>query len=176
MNDTGRHHIGLFIGDDTVIEAKGTKWGVVTSKPDHWDEWGELTAVDYSDYPEEVIPMIHPTLRKGDRGDEVKDLQTLLNKCGYILDVDGAFGSKTEEAVKDFQRQNGLTVDGIVGPKTWEALDSTDSDSAADEDIEDDQGGMILVDRDSLVNMINQIEAMRDQLDGLAYTARGWIE
>lgn len=176
LDETGRHHIGLFVGNDTVIEAKGTKWGVVTSKPDHWDEWGELSAVDYSEYPEEVIPLIRPTLKKGDRGDEVKALQTLLNRLGYILDVDGAFGSKTEEAVKDFQRQNGLTVDGIVGPKTWTALDNMDSDSDADEDIDDDQDKMIMVDRDSLLDMINQIEAMRDQLDGLAYTARGWIE
>ena len=44
----GYHHVGLYIGDDTVIEAKGTYYGVVSSKPsDGWTHWGELEGVDY---------------------------------------------------------------------------------------------------------------------------------
>ena len=57
------------------------------------------------------------TLKKGSRGAEVKTLQQKLN-----LVADGIFGSLTEEAVKEFQKNNGLTVDGIVGQKTWEKL------------------------------------------------------
>ena len=53
------------------------------------------------------------TLKKGDRGEEVKKLQTLLG-----ITADGDFGNKTDEAVRQFQRNNGLVVDGIVGPKT----------------------------------------------------------
>ena len=42
--------------------------------------------------------------------------------CTFRLAVDGDFGNKTLEAVKDYQKVNGLVVDGIVGVKTWEKL------------------------------------------------------
>lgn len=56
-------------------------------------------------------------LKKGSRGEDVKKLQTILN-----LYPDGIFGPLTEEAVKDYQKANGLTVDGIVGDNTWSKL------------------------------------------------------
>ena len=56
-------------------------------------------------------------LKKGSKGAEVKILQQKLN-----LMADGIFGPLTEEAVKEFQANNGLTVDGIVGQKTWDKL------------------------------------------------------
>lgn len=61
--------------------------------------------------------MIFSVLKKGSTGQEVKDLQKVLN-CA----VDGIFGPITEEAVRQFQEDNGLQVDGIVGPKTLEVL------------------------------------------------------
>lgn len=64
-----------------------------------------------------------PTLRRGNQGDEVADLQTILNaRYGADLEVDGNFGKATEAAVKAFQKAHGLTADGIVGAKTWKAL------------------------------------------------------
>ncbi len=57
------------------------------------------------------------TLKKGDKGREVEDLQKYLK-----LKVDGDFGSKTEDAVKKFQKEKGLTADGVVGEKTWNAM------------------------------------------------------
>ena len=57
-------------------------------------------------------------LRQGNRGDEVRRLQQLLN-----ISADGIFGPQTRRAVINFQRERGLTVDGIVGFQTWEALD-----------------------------------------------------
>lgn len=42
------HHVGVYVGDDICIEAKGAQFGVVTSDVSHWDHWGELKAVDYS--------------------------------------------------------------------------------------------------------------------------------
>ena len=64
------------------------------------------------------------TLKKGSKGEEVKKLQKRLNELGYGLTVDGDFGQKTENAVKDFQGNNGLSVDGVVGEKTWKKLNS----------------------------------------------------
>ena len=61
-------------------------------------------------------------LSYGSKGSDVKTLQGLLNQNGYSLDVDGIFGSKTQEAVKDYQTKNKLDVDGIVGKNTWGAL------------------------------------------------------
>lgn len=63
-------------------------------------------------------------LSRGSKGSEVKTLQELLNQNGYSLDVDGSFGSKTQAAVKDYQKKNGLAVDGIVGTNTWGSLTS----------------------------------------------------
>ena len=63
-----------------------------------------------------------PLLKKGSSGDAVKKLQQTLNSKGYKLSEDGDFGSKTEAAVKAFQKANGLEVDGEVGPMTWGAL------------------------------------------------------
>jgi Putative peptidoglycan binding domain/N-acetylmuramoyl-L-alanine amidase len=60
-----------------------------------------------------------PTLRRGASGDLVKQVQA---KVGVT--VDGNFGAKTEAAVRTFQRNRSLVPDGIVGPKTWRALDS----------------------------------------------------
>lgn len=62
------------------------------------------------------------TLRMGDKGLDVRNLQQTLNDKGYNLTVDGDFGALTQAAVKNFQRANGLTDDGVVGPKTWEKL------------------------------------------------------
>ena len=61
--------------------------------------------------------MAEKTIRKGCRGNVVRTLQKALH-----LVEDGIFGDITEEAVKDFQRTNGLTPDGVVGEKTWKAL------------------------------------------------------
>lgn len=60
------------------------------------------------------------TLRLGSRGPNVKLIQSLLNRIGYNAGaVDGVFGAQTQRAVIAFQRDNGLTPDGIVGPATW---------------------------------------------------------
>lgn len=62
------------------------------------------------------------SLRKGTYGTGVKWLQDMLNKNGYSLTVDGAFGNATYNAVISFQKNKNLSVDGIVGPATRKAL------------------------------------------------------
>ena len=63
-----------------------------------------------------------PTLKAGSAGQDTKDLQTALNLRGAKLTVDGIFGSGTNREVRNFQAAKGLSMDGIVGPKTWAAL------------------------------------------------------
>ena len=69
--------------------------------------------------------MARPTLRRGTKGERVEELQRLLLRLGYDLGSSGAdsvFGRTTESAVRAFQKSRGLTVDGVVGPRTWAAL------------------------------------------------------
>jgi peptidoglycan hydrolase-like protein with peptidoglycan-binding domain len=63
-----------------------------------------------------------PILQLGQTGDDVTYLQNRLNIMGSNLRMDGIFGSDTEIAVKRFQRDNDLIVDGIVGSQTWSVL------------------------------------------------------
>lgn len=64
-----------------------------------------------------------PMVYRGSRGDAVRRLQELLHKKGFDCGaVDGIFGSKTYAAVAAFQKANGLSADGIVGPLTWGKL------------------------------------------------------
>lgn len=72
------------------------------------------------------------TLKQGSTGSTVKTVQQKLKNWGYYKGkVDGIFGSATKEAVKYFQRKNGLTVDGIVGDKTLKALGMSGGSSSA---------------------------------------------
>ena len=63
-----------------------------------------------------------PLVREGDQQHPVKTLQYLLRARGHDLIADGTFGPVTDAAVRGFQHQEGLAVDGIVGPATWPAL------------------------------------------------------
>lgn len=71
-------------------------------------------------------------LKQGSTGTQVKTLQTKLKNWGYYTgNVDGIYGARTTEAVKYFQRKNGLTADGIVGAKTAAALGMTISSGSS---------------------------------------------
>jgi peptidoglycan hydrolase-like protein with peptidoglycan-binding domain len=64
-----------------------------------------------------------PTLKQGSKGDAVRALQNALKARGYDPgEVDGDFGPATTKAVKEFQGDYDLDVDGIAGPNTWNAL------------------------------------------------------
>jgi len=63
-----------------------------------------------------------PTIRLNSSGNFVSILQYILNSYGYDLTVDGKFGTRTQNAVINFQRNNNLTQDGIVGRNTWNKL------------------------------------------------------
>jgi len=63
-----------------------------------------------------------PILRRGDAGQLVRTIQYLLRDHGHSLDVDGTFGPQTEQRVRNFQRDKGLRIDGVVGDHTWPRL------------------------------------------------------
>lgn len=129
--DDKMSHTGLSMGDGLggVIHCSTfVKRGNVNTDTPKWTHWGiprglysteELRKAGLNVQDDSNIP----TLRRGSQGDEVADLQTILNaRYGADLDVDGNFGKATEAAVKAFQKANGLTADGVVGAKTWKAL------------------------------------------------------
>jgi N-acetylmuramoyl-L-alanine amidase len=70
--------------------------------------------------------------KQGSRGDTVKTIQKKLKNWGYYTgSVDGIYGAKTKEAVRYFQRKNGLSADGIAGNKTLAALGISTSSSSS---------------------------------------------
>lgn len=136
-------HVGVYIGNGWVVEARGFEYGTVKTrlKDRKWLHWFQETGITYEKKPEPTpapkptptpsqggtctveMPIIKKAMNNEIRGTQVvKTLQACLNTFGYGLDVDGSFGGKTDTAVKEFQKKNGLTVDGIVGQKTWNAL------------------------------------------------------
>ena len=69
--------------------------------------------------------MSDPTIRRGSTGNPVRRAQKRLTLGGYDTGgVDGHFGARTEAAVRHFQGDRGLTVDGIVGPRTWDEINA----------------------------------------------------
>ena len=120
-------HTGMHIGGGQIIHCSGTVKRGKTSDSG-WTHFGIPKGL-YTDEElarlRETIP-IHPTLRRGDIGEAVRQMQILLITAGYPVGTsgaDGIFGSGTESGVLAFQADNGLIADGICGPKTWAALD-----------------------------------------------------
>jgi len=114
-------HVGYAIGDDMVIEARGTSYGVVMTDL-YKREWAKIARPDW------WIDVEKPILRRElylteplMKGDDVEDCQKLLIEKKYNPGkVDGTFGRNTEIAVKNFQTDNNIKVKrlGVVGKKT----------------------------------------------------------
>lgn len=91
---------------------------------------GIKTKVDmniyYGDYQETTQPIKRSTICMGSRGADVTYLQQLLSAKGYeVGEIDGFFGEKTFKSTKVYQEEHNLTVDGVVGARTWESLEET---------------------------------------------------
>ncbi len=75
---------------------------------------------------------VYALSKYGSRGSEVREIQTRLKKWGYYKgNVDGIYGNQTVEAVKYFQRKNGLKVDGIAGKQTLSKMGISSSSSSS---------------------------------------------
>jgi hypothetical protein len=127
-------HCGIYIGDGLAVES-APKWenGVQITACNqsikgfntrYWTSHGKLPYVTYGDRKEVsgTVSIEMTVLRKGSKGKQVETLQRLLNAFGSNLGVDGDFGSKTDGALRSYQKANKLEVDGICGGKSWNSL------------------------------------------------------
>lgn len=76
--------------------------------------------------------MAFASIQVGDKGDNVRQLQTALRNAGYNLQVDGVFGEETNGVVKRYQRDNGFDNDGIVSENIWNTLTGQKSDTSTE--------------------------------------------
>ena len=119
------YHVGLYIGNGEVIEAKSTKDGVVKSSVSGWHSAAKLLGVDYTGESPQTPPAQLPQLSRGSTGYWVTEAQLRLIAHGFPLELygaDGIFGKETQAAVIAFQTARGMKAYGVIGQETWEAL------------------------------------------------------
>ena len=121
------NHMGVYIGNGEVIEARGHAYGVVKTKLANrpWKTWGYCSYITYEVPVQKTVSIDLPVLKKGAKCEAVRTMQWLLIRNGYDMDgygADASFGGATERALKKFQVENGLESDGSCGRKTWTKL------------------------------------------------------
>lgn len=130
LRDKPTLKVGDTVKTGDIIGYMGAT-GNVTGAHLHWgikvgDNWSDPEPYLDQDYPVEpvvkYITLEVPVLKRGMKGDAVRALQAQLVGYGYQIAVDGSFGAKTEEAVKQYQHDHGLEEDGSVGRKTRASL------------------------------------------------------
>jgi hypothetical protein len=125
-------HIGYMIDDKYLVEAKGRKYGVVKTKfaKKKWHKWGipdifksQILDSESENHNEDRF-VFNRILKYGCRGEDVKQLKQLLYEHGYksLSRSNPNYLSKTVSVVKQYQKDNGLAVDGKAGPQTIASL------------------------------------------------------
>lgn len=112
-------HTGWGINNQTVECSNGVQHATKRNKK--WTHWAIPKGLEGA-IP---LPYVKPTLKKGSKGPDVTELQNDLLQLGYRLPqygADGSFGNETRNALILFQKDNGLTPDGICGPLSWAAI------------------------------------------------------
>ena len=140
-------HCGVYVGNGLAVECT-PKWenkvqitACNCSKAGYnrrdWTKHGKLPYVEYTaeqqtvtdTNKEEGFEMKLNTIKKGSTGGQVAAMQAMLIGFGYSVGetgADGDFGEATENALKKYQSQHNLEVDGVCGPNTWTSLFSGD--------------------------------------------------
>jgi cell wall-associated NlpC family hydrolase len=124
----GNDHVAISLGDGKTIEARGKAYGVnvFSATGRRWTHAGLIPGLDRGHGG--TLVETPGLLQKGDRGEEVRRMQRRLQMHGFDPGpADGIFGSRTDAAVRAFQKAKRLEVDGIVGPKTSQALQANPS-------------------------------------------------
>ena len=123
--------LGYYTGEVDGQFGPGTQDAVILFQTQHRLKADGIAGEDtrtrlYASSAQTFVPTPTPKaslLKKGDNGEEVKRMQERLQELGFYSGrIDGDFGGGTEEAVRLFQRQHGLTVDGIAGESTCTRL------------------------------------------------------
>ena len=123
-------HTGFGLNNETIECSAGVQH--FTSRNKKWTHWAVPVIIDGQITPTPTptpTPETKPTLKRGSKGQYVTLAQTELINKGYScgsFGADGEFGAATEKAVKAFQKDHGLSVDGIIGKQTWSALDAVE--------------------------------------------------
>ena len=151
-------HVGVYIGNGYVIEARGHAYGVVKTKLSSrgWRSWGKCPWIEYKEKeaPKENLVLAFQKAAKADDntllpkygadGDYGKETEEAMRKCvvkrrltyqyknctklaqrllGFTdKNIDGKCGAQTVKAIKEFQKKNGLIVDGAIGLNSWKVL------------------------------------------------------
>ncbi len=125
-------HVGVYIGNGEVVEARSRKYGVYKSKLAErpWTSWGYCPYITYEEPEQEKTCTLElPILKKGDKSETVRAMQNLLLAAGYemksgdkVYGADASFGGATKRALMAFQEANGLEPDGYCGLMTWAKL------------------------------------------------------
>lgn len=119
------YHVGAMIDNNRLVECQGRDSGVVISNlSSKWGAFGRIAKLQEASQPSDGF---YRTLKKGDKGEDVRQMQTLLMNKGYDLGsygADGDFGSKTKSAVIAFQRAELLEY-GTANKLTLTALGGT---------------------------------------------------
>ena len=117
---------GLILEHSFHTNTRATNWLLHENNLDKMAKAeAEVLAAFFSVEGEKTVNIEMSVLKKGAKGEQVKTLQRLLIALGYDMKsygADGSFGSTTDAAVRAFQKDNGLSVDGSVGQKTWNKL------------------------------------------------------
>lgn len=145
-------HVGVYIGNGYVIEARGHAYGVVKTKLSdrHWTHWGKCPFIEYEETKENLVLSFQKAAKADDKtllpkygcdGTYGNETAQAMQKCVVkkrstyeyknctklvqrLLGIkqDGLCGSQTSNAIKEFQQKNGLVADSCCGPKTWTKL------------------------------------------------------
>lgn len=108
------HHVGVYVGHGVCVEAKGVQYGVVTSELSHWDYWGELRVVDYTDaarLENEEMPEVPEKMED----DGVLFKAQVTNPRSYL----NVRNAPDEKATRVFRVENGSIVDVITQESQW---------------------------------------------------------
>lgn len=163
-------HTGLYTLNGDVIHCSGevkrdtltggrkwAKFGI----PKGLYSWRELAKLVKGDFER--------MLKRGMQGDDVRDMQILLNSLGYDCGTaDGIFGKKTEAAVKAFQEDTGLNADGIAGPQTLNALKkAAETDDPAMPEPPENNGQYFTISRETLLRWRDSLLDLAQEMTDL---------